>query len=218
MAKVRIAYSCAQCDRRSMRLFLPVAAGLVAVIAMIAMVLIVLASVPAPPVAALPSPTPLAAAPTATAVATTAPPTRSPLPLDQLRITLPRLGIDLPLALGDIQRDVQLGATPENVALLFPTTNPPGTGGNSYIYAHARNDMFLRLWDVKIGDRVRITALDGRHYDYVVTLIAPRVDPTDTSWLDPAGAERLTLQTSTGPTGAYPRFIAVAERVTQPGD
>ena len=39
--------------------------------------------------------------------------------------------------------------------------------------------------------------------------------PEDTSWLDPAGVERVTLQTSTGPTSAYPRFIAVAERVAQ---
>ncbi|MDP9245822.1 MAG: sortase [Chloroflexota bacterium] len=135
--------------------------------------------------------------------------------LEQLRIGIPRLGIDLPLALGDIERDVRLGATPENVALLFPTTNVPGVGGNSYIYAHARNSMFLRLWDVKVGDRVRITGPEGLRFDYAVTSVAPRVDPADTTWLDPTGSERLTLQTSTGPTSAYPRFIAVAERVAQ---
>ncbi len=189
----------------------------VAAAALLAMALFVAASVPAPAPLAAP-----AAAPAAIAIPLAAGgsplPTRAPILVDQLRISLPRLGIDLPMALGDVQRDVRLGATPENVALLFPTTNVPGTGGNSYIYAHARNDMFLQLWNVKLGDRVRITATDGTHFDYAVTRIVARVDPADTSWLDPSGPERLTLQTSTGPTGSYPRFIAVAERVPQPGD
>ena len=188
----------------------------IAAAAVLTMALFVAANVPAP--VAAPS-----VAAVATAVATPTPPpappsavpTRTPVPLTQLRISLPRLGIDLPMAFGDIQRDVRLGETPENVALLFPTTNLPGTGGNSYIYAHARNEMFLQLWNVKLGDRVRITAADGTHFDYAVTRIVPRVDPADTSWLDPAGPERVTLQTSTGPTSAYPRFIAVAERVAQ---
>jgi len=167
------------------------------------------AAVPAAP------PAPVAASPTDAPVAVPSASSRPAIALDQLRITVPRLGIDLPLALGDVQRDVVLGRTPEDVALLFPTTNVPGTGGNSYIYAHARNAMFLELWNVKLGDRVRISGADGLHFDYAVTRIVPRVDPADTSWLDPTGPERITLQTSTGPTSAYPRFIAVAERVAQ---
>ena len=78
--------------------------------------------------------------------------------------------------------------------------------------------MFLQLWNVKLGDRVRITATDGTRFDYVITQIVPRVDPADTSWLDQNGPERLTLQTSTGPTGLQPRFIAVAQRLAQVGD
>jgi LPXTG-site transpeptidase (sortase) family protein len=174
--------------------------------------------------ATLAAPTPAASAPAPAAVPVTPSPavtlapqvsTRPALALDQLRISVPRLGIDLPIALGDVQRDVVLGQTPEDVALLFPATNVPGTGGNSYIYAHARNAMFLQLWNVQVGDRVRISGPNGTHLDYAVTRIAPRVDPADTTWLDPTGPERLTLQTSTGPTSAYPRFIAVAERVAQ---
>ena len=158
--------------------------------------------------AAPPMPSPAVAA----APAAPGPPA---IALDRLRIAVPRLGIDLPLALGDVQRDAVLGRTPEDVALLFPTTNVPGTGGNSYIYAHARNAMFLELWNVQLGDRVRISGPDGIHFDYVITRIAPRVDPADTTWLDPTGPERITLQTSTGPTSAYPRFIAVAARLAQ---
>jgi LPXTG-site transpeptidase (sortase) family protein len=187
----------------------------VAAIAVLASALFVHATLTAPVPAA--SPVPVAPSPmaTATPVAVPSASSRPAIVLDQLRISVPRLGIDLPLALGDVQRDVVLGKTPEDVALLFPTTNVPGMGGNSYIYAHARNAMFLELWNVKLGDRVRISGADGMHFDYVVTRIEPRVDPADTTWLDPLGPERLTLQTSTGPTSAYPRFIAVAERVAQ---
>jgi LPXTG-site transpeptidase (sortase) family protein len=186
----------------------------VAAIAVLASALFVNATLTPPAPAA---PVPVAASPTPSPSPAAVAPASSPpaIALDRLRISLPRLGIDLPLALGDVQRDVVLGRTPEDVALLFPTTNVPGTGGNSYIYAHARNAMFLELWNVKLGDRVRISGPGDTHFDYVITRIAPRVDPADTTWLDPTGAERITLQTSTGPTSAYPRFIAVAERVAQ---
>ena len=200
-----------------------IGAVMVAGVALVAMAIFVGSSVPptaAPAAAALAaaaSTVPSAVA-TAKSLATPAVPTHVPIAIDQLRITVPRLGIDLPMALGDVERDVRQGATPENVALLFPTTNVPGTGGNSFIYAHARNDMFLQLWNVMLGDRVRVTATDGTRFDYVITQIVPRVDPADTSWLDPNGNERLTLQTSTGPTGAQPRFIAVAQRLAQVGD
>jgi sortase (surface protein transpeptidase) len=75
--------------------------------------------------------------------------------------------------------------------------------------------MFLALWNIQVGDRVRITAADGTRLNYAVTRIIPQVDPGDVSWLDPSGPERLTLQTSTGPTSAFPRFIAVADRIAQ---
>jgi len=195
-----------------------IGAVLVAGVALVAMAIFVAASVPPAMMPAVAASTPPPAVATAKSLATLAVPTRSPIPITQLRITVPRLGIDLPMALGDVERDVRQGATPEDVALLFPTTNVPGTGGNSFIYAHARNDMFLQLWNVKLGDRVRVTATDGTRFDYVITQIVPRVDPADTSWLDPNGTERLTLQTSTGPTGAQPRFIAVAQRLAQVGD
>jgi len=197
----------------TVRMLGAVAVAAVAAFAVTASALFVAAAITSPgpvPVAAIP-----AAQVTPSAVAAPASSSRPTIALDQLRISVPRLGIDLPLALGDLQRDVVRGATPEDVALLFPTTNVPGTGGNSYIYAHARNAMFLQLWNVKLGDRVRISGSDGTRFDYVITRVEPRVDPADTSWLDPTGPERLTLQTSTGPTSAYPRFIAVAERVAQ---
>jgi len=141
--------------------------------------------------------------------------TPKPVTIAGSRIAVPRLGIDLPLELGEIARDVPregfAGATPENVAFVFPSSRLPGEGGNTFIYAHARTGMFLSLWGAKLGDEVVIYRPDdGARRSYRVALIAPRVNPTDAHWLDPNGDERLTLQTSTGPNPGDPRFIVVA--------
>ena len=132
-----------------------------------------------------------------------------PIP-DGYRIRLPRLGIDLPIAEGDVDRDVVVQQTPENFAFHFPGTAIPGTFGNSYIYAHARRGMFLSLWNARVGDEVTITTPSGGELKFVVTEVHPRVPPADTSWIQPAGDERLTLQTSTGPNRDDPRFVVVA--------
>jgi sortase (surface protein transpeptidase) len=140
-----------------------------------------------------------------------------------LRIVLPRLGIDLPLDVGDPERDVPrpgfAGATPEHRAFVYPGSRSPGDSGNTYIYAHARAGMFLSLWNAKLGDTVVIARGDGSiARSYHITLIVPRVDPTDTRWLDAQGDERLTLQTSTGPRAEDPRFIVVAHPVAGPSE
>jgi LPXTG-site transpeptidase (sortase) family protein len=152
-------------------------------------------------------------------------PTETPhvLKVDGLRVVVPRLAIDLPLEIGDLARDVPRpgfsGETPERVALVYPGSRSPGDGGNTYIYAHARNGMFLSLWNAKAGDVVVIARTDGSVVaSYQVALIVPRVDPGDTHWLDTHGDERLTLQTSTGPRPEDPRFIVVAYRVAGPAD
>ena len=164
-------------------------------------------------VVVLPSPIAPTAQPTAAPSAEL--PTSKPITIAGSRIAVPRLGIDLPLELGEIARDVPregyAGATPENVAFVFPSSRLPGEGGNTYIYAHARVGMFLSLWGAKLGDEVVIYRPDdGGRRSYRVALIAPRVNPTDAHWLDPNGEERLTLQTSTGPNPTDPRFIVVA--------
>lgn len=141
----------------------------------------------------------------------------APSVVDAMRIRVPRLGIDLPLQEGDPSRDVPStggpGATPEGAAFHYPGTAVPGSPGNAFVYAHARFGMFLSLWNAHVGDEVDILLPGGSVLRYAVTEIHPRVAPSDTSWLRPTADERLTLQTSTGPNGSYPRFIVVAERV-----
>jgi hypothetical protein len=176
-----------------------------------------IASLPAqpPPVAlpeTAPTPAPASPSPPATPLATPAP----RLSVDGMRIILPRLRIDLPLAEGDVGRDVPrpgfAGSTPEGAAFHFPGTAVPGELGNAYIYSHARPGMFLALWNVRVDDDVIIRLSDGTELRYRISEVHPRVAPTDTSWLQPTAEERLTLQTSTGPVPENPRFVAVARR------
>jgi len=159
------------------------------------------------------SPTPSIAAPFASAT-TSATPAPSPTPLPPIplgyRIQIPALSIDLAILEGDIERDSVQARTPDNYAFHLPGTAIPGTGANSYLYAHARRGMFLSLWNAKIGDIVWISTPDGRALRYVVSEIHPRVPPDDVSLTGGSPPERLTLQTSTGPNQSDPRFVVVA--------
>ena len=129
---------------------------------------------------------------------------------DGYRIKITRLAIDLPIVEGDVERDAVRLETPDNVALHLPGSAIPGDGSNTYIYAHARRGMFLTLWSAREGDEVVIVTPSGRELRYVVSEVHPRVDPTDVSWVAHTAGERLTLQTSTGPSPGDPRFVVVA--------
>lgn len=191
-----------------MRRALPVVAGLVLVV--VGLGLWLGATGPAP--VAVVSPIPVASRPVTPTPATSAtgtPDPRSPIP-DGYRIQIPRLAIDLPIAEGDIVRDIDQQRTPENYAFHLTGTSVPGRGSNSYFYAHARTGMFLTLWKARPGDLVFISTPDGKALKYIVSEVHPAVVPTDVSWAQPTRSERLTLQTSTGPKPGDPRFVVVA--------
>ncbi len=148
---------------------------------------------------------------TATPTATRDP--RAPIALGY-RIQIPRLGIDLPVAEGDIVRDIEQQKTPENFAFHFPGSAIPGQGSNTYLYAHARTGMFLTLWNARPGDEVFISTPDLKLLKYVILEVHPRVAHDDLSWVEPTASERLTMQTSTGPNPNDPRYVAVAVPAT----
>jgi hypothetical protein len=147
--------------------------------------------------------------PASGATITASPAAIRPIP-DGFRVRIARLRIDLPIAEGIVQRDVELQQTPEGFAFHLPGSSIPGQAGNTYLYSHARTGMFLALWDARVGDEVVISTPEGRTLRYVVSEVLPRVPPTDVSVAQPTPDERLTLQTSTGPAPADPRFVVVA--------
>ena len=132
-----------------------------------------------------------------------------PIP-EGFRVKVLRLGIDLPIREGVVERDVDQQQTPEGYAFHLPGSAIPGDVGNAYLYAHARRGMFLGLWDARVGDVVEIATPDGRTLVYVVAEVRPRVSPTDVSVARSTPDERLTLQTSTGPSPEDPRFVVIA--------
>lgn len=159
---------------------------------------------------AQPSPTLATSAPPTPGVTITPTP-GAPEPIPEgYRVRVPRLGIDLAIREGVVQRDVEQQQTPEDFAFHLPGTAFPGRAGNTYLYAHARRGMFLSLWDAKVGDLVEITTPAGAVLAYEVTEVMPRVPPTDVSVAMPTEDERLTLQTSTGPSPGDPRFVVIA--------
>lgn len=168
-----------------------------------------------PATPAVPTPSAVAAltaSPTPSPTAPTATPTVTPTPAipPGYRVRMPRLAIDMPIAEGDLERDTVRLQTPNDFAFHLPGTAIPGDGGNTYIYAHARQGMFLALWNARQGDEVVIVTPDARQLRYIVSEVHPRVAPTDVSWAAPTTAERLTLQTSTGPNPNDPRFVVIA--------
>ena len=194
---------------------LPVVAGGALVLVGI---LLIAGSGSATPTAPSVAPTPLAIATTAAVATPGASPTRdprTPIPLGY-RIQIPRVGIDLPIAEGDLARDIEQQKTPEGFAFHLPGTSIPQLGSNTYLYAHARIGMFLSLWNVQPGDQVFISTPDLRALRYVISEVHPRVPPDDVSWVQPTAGERLTLQTSTGPNPTDPRFVAIAVPATAP--
>jgi len=132
-----------------------------------------------------------------------------PIP-EGFRIQIPRLGIDLTIQEGDLKRDIEDQRTPEGYAFHLPGTAIPGQNGNTFLYAHARRQMFLALWNARPGDAVVVQVPDGGTLEYVVRDVLPRVAPSDLSATRSGSTEQLTLQTSTGPSPGDPRFIVVA--------
>lgn len=162
-----------------------------------------------PPPAAAQTASSSASAPSPGVLGSAAPAAGGPIP-DGFRVRVPRLRIDLPIAEGIIERDIEQQRTPEGFAFHLPGTAIPGQRGNTYLYSHARTGMFLALWDARVGDEVTIATPDGRTLAYVIAEIRARVAPNDISVAQPSADERITLQTSTGPDPSDPRFVVIA--------
>jgi sortase family protein len=135
------------------------------------------------------------------------------------RVVIPRLQIDLPVILQD-QPD--FGDYPLcDVALYQPLLSQPGEGRATYIYAHAREGMFLPLLLASqinngqrmIGDVVLVYTSDNYVFQYQISEVHRHV--TDLSDALAATTEVLYLQTSEGPHGTIPKLQVVASFVSQ---
>jgi len=167
-----------------------------------------------------PAPTTHGGAPTAVASG----PARSPGDAVATRIVIRSLGIDLPIVSGDTSVPDQgpAGYPPCDVALYLPEYAQPGERGATYLYAHARDGMFLPLLRASelddgaalLGTLVEVYASDGSQHVYQVSRVKRHA--LDFSLADdiPRRSQRLVLQTSEGARGTVPKLQVLAEPVT----
>jgi hypothetical protein len=126
-------------------------------------------------------------------------PTPTP-PADRVatRVRVRGLGIDLPVVKGNV------GYPYCNVAMYLSALSQPGFGKATYLYAHAREGMFLPLLRTKArgqrGQVVEVWTSDDMLFLYEISEVFRHV-PYDKGLDRPAAAttEELWLQTSEGP-------------------
>jgi len=130
------------------------------------------------------------------------------------RVVISKLRIDLPV----IEQPPDSGSFPLcDVALYFSALGQPGSGRATYIYAHARTGMFLPLLQASkvhdgasmIGDVVQVYTSDNYLFLYEVTEVRRHVTDLIAAFNDTQG--NLWLQTSEGPSDAYPKLQLVAK-------
>jgi hypothetical protein len=130
------------------------------------------------------------------------------------RIVVSRLDIDLPIIL---QTD-NYGSYPLcDVALYIPLLGQPGQSRATYIYAHARDGMFLPLLTASerndgkrmLGMTVQVYTSDSWLFLYTITEVNRHTLSLETAIN--TTTERLFMQTSEGPNGTVPKLQVVAD-------
>lgn len=169
---------------------LPIILGVVGVALIIAGSLD-LGDPPAPSLAPILTPTPVAiGSPTPEAtpepsISSAPTPTATPLPdtvtAEQLQV--PSVGINV------LVRQSTDAATdafpPHDAAYILRSGHQPGRNQNAFIFAHAENSLFKPLWNVQIGADVLVRMSDDSVLTYVVTEVRPNVPCPDPD-ADPA--------------------------------
>jgi LPXTG-site transpeptidase (sortase) family protein len=98
-------------------------------------------------------------------------------------------------------------------------TADPGQEGNMVILGHrmrAAGKLFHSLGEVKIGDKIEISGIDGNNYTYVVDTIYEAVDPADLDKyidIDDGTGKQVTLVTCTPLGVATHRLLIVGHIV-----
>lgn len=154
-------------------------------------------------------------------------PTTAPSPADDVpsRVVIKDLDIDLPVVSGDL---VVRGNPPDyplcDVAQYLTTYRFPGRPATTtWIYAHARQGMFLPLLEAStrdggkqlVGVQVTVYSTSDLAYSYRLTEVRPHSRDRTVAADVPEGEGRLVLQTSEGPSGTVPKLqiVGVLESV-----
>ena len=119
------------------------------------------------------------------------------------RIIIPRLNIDIPVIDGvynTYTRTWNLTADKAQFALITPEPNT--TAGNTFIYGHNTKQVFSRLLESKLDDKVIVKTSNDHSFTYQLQSSRQTV-PSDDSLFRYQGAPILTLQTCSGSNFQY---------------
>ena len=139
------------------------------------------------------------------------------------RIVIASRDIDLPV----ISRDRRISGQgpdrypPCDVAVYHTAFGQPGEPGTTYIYAHARDGMFLPLLEAStlrngaslIGALVQVYTSDDREYVYQITQVKRHAIDFSLALDAAPGSQQLILKTSEGPRGTVAKLQVLAEPV-----
>ncbi len=168
-------------------------------------------------VVATPTPTPAATGSVGPSASLGPTPSASAKVAVASRVVIPALKIDLPIVAQSYGPGH--GSYPLcDVAQYLEVFKQPSQPGATYIYAHAREGMFLPLLlesqrnngQALIGDLVQVYTSDGHVYLYQIHRVKRHA--TDFSLAEdvPEGEQGLILQTSEGPKGTIPKLQIAA--------
>lgn len=171
-----------------------------------------------PPASAVATPT-VTVGPSATPAETVSPAPAPTRPPTATRIVIPAFGIDLPVINGDT--DVPgnpSGFPPCNVALYLPYYEQPSQDGTTYIYAHAREGMFLPLLEASrqaddsalLGTEVLVYTAAALAYRYAIGTVQRHATDFSLANSVAPGERQLIIQTSEGPDASHPKLVLAA--------
>ncbi|MDP3954235.1 MAG: class D sortase [bacterium] len=127
------------------------------------------------------------------------------------RLSIPQIGINMPIFLSDSVRTLAKGGW------MFPHTSTPDKGGNTVIFGHRFKflppigNTFYNLDKLTVGEEFELS-WQGATYRYRV-IESKVVEPTDLSVLNPTDSPRLTLITCSPLFTSKQRLIIIAERI-----
>jgi hypothetical protein len=127
-------------------------------------------------------------------------------------VAVPALRIDLPV----VRPPNDPGHFPYcDVAEYLPELSQPGSPGTTYLFAHAREGMFLpllRTADAKmVGMLVQVYTSDNQLFLYEITRVMRNQDSLDFAFAETR--EQLVLQTSEGPRKGVPGYTGLVMMV-----
>lgn len=115
-----------------------------------------------------------------------------------VRVAVSDVGIDVPVQKGFYDPDKKTWTLSLDKAQFAMMSNTPNAvEGNTYIYGHARANVFAPLLKAKPGAVAVVNTENGQEYSYRLKTILV-VKPEDSSMLQYHGSPILTLQTCSG--------------------